>query len=269
MNEVAQQSFSPYFVSLDVFEGPLDLLLHLIKENNVDIFNIPISKITDQYVEYINTMQSLNLNIAGEFLLMASTLAHLKSKLLLPPDPTDEEDLEEGKDPREELVRRLLEYQKYKNAAQTIENQDQLGRDVFVRITSKRKIQQEDSIELAEISIFKLVESFHKILNELQINKAHDVEVENFSVSECAVKIQQKLQSFQGGKVKFADLFEKDKTQSYGEVVATFLAILSMIKRGVIKVFQSEDFEDIYLTPTEQFHIKGWTYDGTEFDEKH
>ena len=98
---------SPYHISLEVFEGPLDLLLHLIKENNIDIFNIPVAKITDQYLGYIEAMQELNLNVAGEFLLMASTLAHLKSKLLLPPDPTQEEDDESGQDPRAELVRRL------------------------------------------------------------------------------------------------------------------------------------------------------------------
>ena len=121
-----------YQVKLDSFEGPLDLLLHLIKKNEVDITDIPVAIITEQYLEQIEMMKQLNLDLAGEFLLMAATLIHIKSKMLLPPSEEEETDEEEG-DPREELVRRLLEYKKYKEAALELSEMDQLERDSFVR----------------------------------------------------------------------------------------------------------------------------------------
>lgn len=258
---------NPYHVELDVFEGPLDLLLHLIKENDVDIFNIPIANITKQYVQYIETMQSLNLTIAGEFLLMASTLAHIKSKMLLPPDPTEEDTDEEGQDPREELVKRLLTYQKYKQAATMLDDQPHLGRDVFVREAKRPKKDPDAPVELADVSIFKLVESFHRILDQLQLNQAHDVEMENFSIADSAQHIQALFVRNPKGRVRFMELFEQTSKPSYGQVVAYFLAVLSMIKRGVLKVLQSQDFDDIYLESTPQINEGAYRYDGREFDE--
>jgi segregation and condensation protein A len=269
MTETAQATIdfnNPYHVQLDVFEGPLDLLLHLIKENDVDIFNIPIANITDQYIQYIETMETLNLNVAGEFLLMASTLAHLKSKLLLPPDPTEEVFEDEGTDPREELVRRLLEYQKYKQIAQVMQNRTWLGRDTFIREGRRRKLMPDQPIELAEVSVFKLVEVFHKILNDFQLDESHDVELENFSIADSAVTIQTMLREAKDGKLRFSQLFSKRAKPSYGQVVASFLAILSMMKRGVLAVVQTDDFEEIHLMTTPQFYQQEWTYDGTEFD---
>ena len=260
-------SNNPYHVALEIFEGPLDLLLHLIKENNIDIFNIPISQITDQYIQYIHTMQSLNLDIAGEFLLMASTLAHLKSKMLLPPDPTEEEEMEEGQDPREELVRRLLEYQKYKNAASQLDETIQLDRDTFIRDVKTKKLHPDEPVDLAEISVFKLVESFHRILDHLHIDHSHDVETDQFSIADSATFIQERIKRSSREKMTFTELFSNKKKPSYGEVVACFLAVLAMMKRGVLKVIQTTDFEDIYLMPTESFYQGAWTYDGTEFDE--
>ena len=121
-----------YRVKLDVFEGPLDLLLYLIRKNEVDIYDIPIAEITRQYLEMLNVMRTLNLDIAGEFLVMAATLTHIKSRMLLPAPPAGEEE-EEGEDPRKELVDRLLEYERFKEAAQSLENKDILERDVFTR----------------------------------------------------------------------------------------------------------------------------------------
>lgn len=254
-----------YHVSLEIFEGPLDLLLHLIKENNIDIFNIPVAKITEQYMSYIDAMETLNLNIAGEFLLMASTLAHLKSKLLLPPDPTQEDDSEEGKDPRVELVRRLLEYQKYKNAAESLFTIPQLDRDVFIRIPVRQVILQEQPVELAEVSIFKLVQAFHKILDNIPSTHTHDVGREYFSIRDCAKEIENQLKETPEGKIYFSALFANEK--NYSKVVASFLAILAMMKRGVLRIFQSNDFEDILLATTETFEEGEWSYDGNEFDE--
>lgn len=255
---------SPYHISLEVFEGPLDLLLHLIKENNVDIFNIPIAKITDQYLAYIEAMSTLNLNIAGEFLLMAASLAHIKSKLLLPPDPTQDDPDDEGKDPRAELVRRLLEYQKYKHASEILFARPQLDRDVFIRVPVRKAILQDQPVELAEVSVFKLVHSFHKILEGLPSLHTHDVGMEYYSIRDCAKEIEDKLRTTDG-KIYFSKLFENEK--NYSKVVASFLAILAMIKRGVLHIFQSGDFEDILLTTTASFDEGEWSYDGTEFDE--
>lgn len=257
---------SPYHISLEVFEGPLDLLLHLIKENNIDIFNIPISKITDQYVAYIEMMQELNLEVAGEFLLMAATLAHLKSKLLLPPDPTQEDPEDVGQDPRAELVRRLLEYQKYKHASEEFFARPQLDRDVFIRIPVQKDIVREQPVELAEVSVFKLVQSFHKILENLPSTHTHDVEREIYSIRDCAAEIENKLKRSNEGKLYFSKLFENETNRS--KIVASFLAILAMIKRGVLRVFQPDDFNDILLTTTESFNEGAWSYDGTEFDEQ-
>ncbi len=257
---------SPYHISLEVFEGPLDLLLHLIKENNIDIFNIPVAKITDQYMSFISAMEELNLEVAGEFLLMASTLAHLKSKLLLPPDPTQEDPEDIGQDPRAELVRRLLEYQKYKQATEDMMALTQLDRDTFIRIPTKKVIVQDQPVELAEVSVFKLVQSFHKILENLPSTHTHDVGNEIFSIRDCAEEIQHKLAKLPEGKIYFSKLFEGETRRP--KVVATFLAILAMMKRGVLRIFQTDDFSDILLTTTDIFNEGAWSYDGTEFDEQ-
>lgn len=257
---------SPYHVTLEVFEGPLDLLLHLIKENNIDIFNIPVAKITDQYMAYIEAMEELNLNVAGEFLLMASTLAHLKSKLLLPPDPTQEDEDDLGQDPRAELVRRLLEYQKYKQASIDLYALPQLDRDTFIRVQTKKVIVQDQPVELAEVSVFKLVQAFHKILDGIPSNITHDVGREVFSIRDCAVEIENQLRRATEGKIYFSKLFKNETNRS--KVVASFLAILAMIKRGVLHVYQTDDFDDILLSTTEAFNEGAWSYDGTEFDEQ-
>jgi len=261
-------AFGPYHIQLDVFEGPLDLLLHLIKENDVDIFDIPIATITEQYVKTIETLHALNLNIAGEFLLMAATLAHIKSKMLLPIEPHEEDPLDEGTDPRQELVTRLLIYQKYKESASALDQLTRLGRDVFIREAKAKKLRPDDRIELADVNIFKLVESFHRILGKLFIDNAHDVEEENFSVAQSAAFMQERLSNLSSDRLRFTALFKDHKNLKYGQVVACFLAMLSMMKRGVLKVIQTDDFQDIFLMPTDAFFKGAWTYDGNEFDEE-
>lgn len=264
--ELDAGSSSPYHITLEVFEGPLDLLLHLIKENNIDIFNIPVAKITDQYMTYIEAMEELNLNVAGEFLLMASTLTHLKSKLLLPPDPTQEDEDDQGQDPRAELVRRLLEYQKYKQATEDLNALSQLDRDVFIRIPAKKIVIQDQPIELAEVSVFKLVQAFHKILDNIPSTITHDVEKEYYSIRDCALELQAHLKKAPEGKVYFSTLFKNENNRS--RVVASFLAILAMIKRGVLRVYQTDEFDDILMSTTDAFNEGEWSYDGTEFDEQ-
>ena len=153
---------SPYTVRLEMFEGPLDLLLHLIQKNELDITNIPIALITEQYLEYLQLIKELNLDIAGEYLLMASTLLHIKSRILLPSSTQEEE--EAGEDPRAELVRRLLEYQKYKIAAGDLERRPILDRDVFVRlILPEPEAEQEEKVEA---TLFELLEAFRGKVEE-------------------------------------------------------------------------------------------------------
>ncbi|MCB0327669.1 MAG: segregation/condensation protein A [Bdellovibrionales bacterium] len=267
MTAVAQDQTNrnkhPYHIELDVFEGPLDLLLHLIKENDVDIFNIPVAQITEEYLSYIEAMETLNLNIAGEFILMASTLAHIKSKMLLPPDPSQEDPEDEGKDPREELVRRLLEYQKYKMAAAQFDSFIQLGQDVFVREKTRKLHAKDQPIELAEISIFKLIQSFHKILDNIPLDITHDVEKEIYSIDECAQEITSFFKKRRKNKVRFMEMFQKIRSKP--KVVASFLAILAMIKRGALVVFQLDHFDEIELIATDQLYQGDVHYDETEF----
>lgn len=254
---------SAYQVHLDIFEGPLDLLLHLIKENELDIYNIPISYITKQYLEYIEVMEELNLDIAGEFLLMAATLAHIKSKMLIPVEKNQEDDDEDGVDPREELVRRLLEYQKYKQAAQQLDTFYQLGRDVFTRKNQRIKIKVPSSKrELAQVSIFKLVDAFYKILKKIERdNSFHAVELEPIALSECINNISKAIQASTEGSVQFHSLFKKAKSRL--RVVVTFLALLDMIKRGALKVFQANSFSNIEIIGTPLL-FEGWKHDGED-----
>lgn len=244
---------NPYHIRLDVFEGPLDLLLHLIKENQMDIYNIPIAKITEQYLSCIDLMKTLNLDIASEFLLMAATLAHIKSKMLLPMETSQEDPEEEGKDPREELVRRLLEYQKYKNAAEQLLARPLLNRDVFVRLPSIRtRPTPHKSTELVEVSVFKLVEVFHRVLENVPLNDPHEVEMETITLRDCIKAIDQAVTSSKEGSVRFQDLFQEKRTRK--TVILTFLALLDMIKRGLLKIFQADTFSDIQLIGTPQLY---------------
>src|SRR5688500_9862944 len=162
--DASGSGFAGYRVELPVFEGPLDLLLHLIEEHELDVRDIPIAFVAAKYVEYITLMQELNIDVASEYLVMAATLAYIKSKMLLPAAPDDEEDVDEAElDPRAELVRRLLEYQKYKNAAEQLGAGDVLGRDVFRRGISAPEA--EGPAPIAGLSLFKLLDAFQAVLS--------------------------------------------------------------------------------------------------------
>ena len=193
-NEISPEEKSAYTVRLEMFEGPLDLLLHLIQKNEVDIFNIPIALITEQYLETLNVMKVLNLDTAGEYLLMASTLLHIKSKMLLPTSTEEEE--EEGEDPRAELVRRLLEYQKYKEAAAELERGPMLDRDVFVRLVASDEGESKGE-ERIEVNLFELLDVFRQVLERAKPESFHEVILDRVSVEE---KVQDILSLLQRGK---------------------------------------------------------------------
>lgn len=233
---------SPYTVRLEMFEGPLDLLLHLIQKNEMDILNIPIALITGQYLEYLKWMKTLNLDIAGEYLLMASTLLHIKSKMLLP-QPVGEEE-EEGEDPRAELVRRLLEYQKYKTAATELVNRPMLNRDVFIRLASAEEGAPEE--ERIEANLFDLIDALRKTLERAEEETVHEVVLDKLSVED---KVQEILLLLQKEKrsLPFHLLFPEQASRRV--IVITFLAILELVKTKWIRIFQAAPFETIRISP--------------------
>ncbi len=232
-----------YRVRLEVFEGPMDLLLHLIRKNEIDIYDIPIALITKQYLEYLELMKMMNLDIAGEFLTVASELMYIKSRTLLPkPEPEEEE--EEGPDPRNELVRRLLEYQQYKEAAEKLREYPLLGRDVFTRRASSTDWVEVSGDELAPVSLFSMVDAFQKMLERVGPDEV-EVMIDRISVRERIVQLIDKLKGVKS--ITFEEIFEGDKTRS--RLIVTFLAILEMVRLAVMKVHQGEEGGVIRLFP--------------------
>ena len=220
-------------VQLEIFEGPLDLLLHLIKKNEVSITDIPIATITEQYLATLELMQNLSLDVAGEFLVMAATLIHIKSRMLLPAGD-EEADEDEGVDPHEELVRRLLEYQRYKEAAAELEQRDLLTRDVFVR--SATPTEEAGPRGFREVSVFDLLGALKRIIDRLPKDTVHEVALDKITVREKMTLLLETLRV--RGSVFFESLFSEVKSRV--EVVATFLAMLELVKVRAIRIFQEE-----------------------------
>lgn len=238
-----QEETHAYTVRLEMFEGPLDLLLHLIKKNRLNITDIPIALITEQYLEYLKLMKVLNLDIAGDYLLMAATLLHIKSKMLLPASSEGEGE-EEEIDPRAELVRRLLEYQQYKEAALELEDRPLLDRNVFTRLVPQEAEETEEE-ERIEVSLFELLEAFRKVLDRARLETFHDVTLEPITVEE---KIQEVLSLLQKEKrsVAFHTLFPDQASRT--TIVVTFLAVLELVKMKAIRIFQASAFDTIRLS---------------------
>jgi Uncharacterized conserved protein len=234
---------SAYKVDLEMFEGPLDLLLHLIRKNDVDILDIPVTLLLEQYLEYLNLLEELNIDLAGDFLLMASELAHIKSKLLLP-DTGEEGAAEEEGDPRAELVRRLLEYQRYKEAAEILVKRPMLGRDVFTQGHPPDDFEAE--AEPVEVDVFQLVSCFSEILKKAPKKTIHEVQVERVSVTERIYELMDRLREQK--MVEFSTLFEGEVTRE--RLIVTFLAILEMSRLKLLQVQQSANCGEIYLLPS-------------------
>lgn len=230
-----------YKVRLEIFEGPLDLLLHLIKKEEVDISDIPISKIAGQYLEYLELMKMLDLNIAGEFIVMAATLMHIKSKMLLP-KVEGEEELEE-EDPRAELVKRLLEYKKFKEVAGELFYMEKCQKDVFSRqISENTKITKEDDVYF-EASLFDLISTFNKVMKEIPKETFYRVIKDEFTVEEKMHDIFHIL--VKAPSIYFTELFKKAKNKM--EIITTFLAVLELIRLKEIIIRQSQAFGEIEL----------------------
>jgi segregation and condensation protein A len=235
-----------YTVKTEAFEGPMDLLLHLIKKNEVDIYNIPIAEITRQYLAYLDVMRELNLDVAGDFLVMASTLVQIKSKMLLPVAADEEAEDESGEDPRTELVRRLLEYQKYKEAAVALASRELLDRDIFARTFESPELADLPAEDAPlELDLVELVNAFRRVLEKAPQESFHEVGSENISIAD---RISDILEFLQGKElVVFEDLFQGSLTREY--LVATFLAILELCRLKLIKLTQVESFGQIWIKP--------------------
>jgi segregation and condensation protein A len=231
-------SNSAYAVKLPIFEGPLDLLLHLIRIDEVDVTDIPIARIAEQYIAYLDLMRDLQLDIAGEYLVMAATLAWIKSRMLLPPDPSALH--EEGADPRAELMARLLEYQRFKEVAGEIGERHLLGRDVFSASAHGVEATPEAEREI-EVGVFQLVEAMRRMLGRAGYSgAAHEVETETITVRERMVAVMEALAGH--GVCEFEALVrEDDHWASRAVIVATFLAILELTRLEAIRLYQGVD----------------------------
>jgi segregation and condensation protein A len=233
-----------YAIHLENFEGPLDLLLHLIKKNEMDIYDIPMAAITDQYLTILDAMKVLNLDLAGEFLLMAATLLHIKSKLLLP-RLVDEEHEDEEDDPRAELVRRLLEYQKYKEVSQILDHQPRLGRDLFARAAPQPEVLEETEAGFVAVGLFDLLAALKEVLKEAPEQFVHEVNMEQLSVKD---RINTILSCLQGKEsVAFVDLFSGGLKRN--ELIVTFLAMLELVKLRMVRFMQNTSHGTIWLFP--------------------
>jgi segregation and condensation protein A len=225
-------------VFLEAFEGPLDLLLYLIKRQNLDILNIPIAQITRQYVEYIDLMRDLQLELAGEYLVMAATLAEIKSRMLLPRPDTG---AEEEDDPRAELVRRLQEYERYKQAALSIDAMPRMERDVW---TASAEVTERTVVaRLPDVSLKELLVVFKEVIDRVSMYAHHHVTREPLSVRERMSTILIALRD--GRFVEFSTLFTPEEGRM--GVVVTFLAVLELIKEALIELVQAESFAPIHV----------------------
>lgn len=235
----------PYQVRIENFEGPLDLLLHLIKKNEINICDIPIAMIAQQYLEYIEAMKELNLTVAGEFLVMAATLLQIKSKLLLPVDETADDE-EDGPDPREELVQRLLEYKTYKEAARRLDDQEKMWREIFSRDQGPTAPIETDETLLENVSLFDLVDALKGVLDRHPGKQLIEIMPDHLTVRERMNVILEMLEG--KDSVSFMDLFDQSCHRLV--VIVTFLAMLELIRLRVARVFQAETFGPILVSRT-------------------
>jgi segregation and condensation protein A len=230
-------------IHLPIFEGPLDLVLYLIRKEKVDIYDIPIAPITREYMAYLDVMKELNLELAGEFLVMAATLIHIKSKMLVPIEPTEAEADEDFVDPREELVQRLLEFQRYKEAAGLLHQKREIRAATFIRPDAVLPKFVDTGEEMLEAGLFDLISAFKELLERRKVLIQHEVESEGKTVEERIEEILRLLKV--GASVEFTDLFEDQRTKM--DMILTFLALLELIRLKRVKVYQKGNFGTIRI----------------------
>jgi len=234
-----------YKVKLEVFEGPLDLLLYLIKRDEIDIYDISLERITSQYLEYLQAFKELNIELAGEFIVMAANLIYLKSRSLLPRDQQPPEEDAGEDDPRWELIRQLIEYKKFKEAAAELNLRALEQERIFVRETASTPGNQEP-LRLGEVGIFQLIGAFQTVMKRIEARQdVQELFSERFSVSEKIDSIMQRVAT--GDRLRFSDLF--GAAASRIEVVVTFLALLELIRLKQVRAVQKNVFEEIEIAP--------------------
>ncbi len=238
---------NPMHVKLSVYDGPLDLLLDLIKKNEMDIYDIQIAEITRQYLGYLAEMKRLDLEVAGEFLVLAATLIYIKSKMLLPVDDEPDED-EDGLDPRSELVRKLLEYQAFKEAARELGLLEEERGKIFTRQISDYYLGNleaaEPEIESFSNNLFDLLTAFQNVLTRSGRQEMHEVFEQIVTIEEKIMEVKTVLFE-RSGKIRFLDLFKERWTRN--ELIATFLAVLEIVRTKYARVLQEENFGDILI----------------------
>lgn len=241
-----QTEESPYKVTLGVFEGPLDLLLHLIRENEIDIYDIPIVKVTEQYLAYLTIMEAMDLDVAGEWLVMAATLLEIKSRMLLPKEQVDAESEEEQIDPRLELVERLIEYEKFKSAAELFREREEERSRIFGRGALELNLELKPTFELENITAIDLLGVLQRILNDAGDEPVTSIQRRKITVRMRMREIQRKIIEA-AGQLVFEDLFEDAVGRV--EIVITFLALLELLKSQFVKVKQAKAFAPIKIIP--------------------
>jgi segregation and condensation protein A len=231
-----------YKISLEIFEGPLDLLLHLVKQNHLEIEAIPIASITDQYLRYLEMMEALDLEIAGEFLVVAATLMQIKSRALLPPETLPPADAEEP-DPAQELIARLKEYQKYKQAAEQLAGMEKERMVQYVRPVAREELPSETE-EFVDASLFDLLNAFSQFMAaDLTRSAVHEVFQEEFTVEEKVLYLRQLAADKK--RLSFTELFRQSRSKP--EAIATFLGLLELLRMKEVGIVQSQLFGDIEI----------------------
>ena len=235
-----------YKVKLEVFEGPLDLLLYLIKKEELEIHNIPMEKITAQYIQYIELMKMLDLNIAGEFLVMAATLMMIKSRMLLPAEDRPELE-EEEEDPRWDLVRQLVEYKKFKDVAMHLESLEARREDIFGRDGADAVLGKEPDVALHDVGLFDLISAFNEALKNVKSEELREIFAERFTVAEKIEHLGNRLR--REGKFSLSQMFVGMRSRH--EIACTFLALLELIRLNQARAVQKETYGEILIEAAE------------------
>ncbi len=244
-------SNSPLNVHLEQYDGPLDLLLDLIRRQQIDIRNIPIATITSQYLVYLDKAREMDLDIGAEFVFMAATLIHIKSRMLLPVDPALKREGDKDEDPREELVQRLLEHQRFKDAAEMLQQKRMIEENVWSNPQIKQFIADDEDPGLA-VNLFDLVQAFGEVLERVKSRPVYEVRDEEISVSDMVLHVRKLLADSKPDKPLFI-LQLMEKQRSLRAMICLFLAVLEMVKMHAVEILQKELFGEIALGKGERF----------------
>jgi segregation and condensation protein A len=232
-------------IRLDAYEGPLDLLLHMIKKEEIDIWNIPIAHITEQYLEYLQIMKDLNINVAGEWLMMAATLIYIKSRMLVPQEPTPGAPEEEAEDPRNELVYQLLEHQKFKNAAEMLYTREEVENSVWNRPPSDVL---EDGDDVIAVTLFDLLRAFHEVVQRFEAQRVMEVEQEEISIEQAIANVRKLL--LVHNSLLFSTFFAEARSKRH--LIVVFLALLELVRLHEIGLYQKKALEEIQISKVKE-----------------